>query len=204
MRWAVSVMSTLPSDPNARLPTYHIRCGTSGQENKFELASAAVPVEYRGWSSIMYGRRSAEYARWCRRLQQPDVRSACVACWQPPLTAHHATTSRGIYMSNPTITTCYLLHQRFCCVTKSWHPSLLLASRSLAGEKVIERLANHSCAYRFKVEDAASGLISSPCAAWACIRLDRLQTGYRFIHLMSPKGNETSGVLLVHVMKKLR
>ncbi|ETS77845.1 hypothetical protein PFICI_09907 [Pestalotiopsis fici W106-1] len=57
---------------------------------------------------------------------------------------------------------------------------------------------------RFKVEDAASGLISSPCAAWACIRLDRLQTGYRFIHLMSPKGNETSGVLLVHIMKKLR
>lgn len=57
---------------------------------------------------------------------------------------------------------------------------------------------------RFKVEDAASGLISSPCAAWACIRLDRLQAGYRFIHLMSPRGNETSGVLLVHVVKKLR
>lgn len=132
-------------------------------------------------------------------------RTICVCCMSAAASDRSSRNNqpRNIYV-NPTITTCYLLHQRFCCVTKSWHPSLLLASRSLAGEEVIERLANHSCAYRFKVEDAASGLISSPCAAWACIRLDRLQTGYRFIHLMSPKGNETSGVLLVHVMKKLR
>ncbi|KAI1856203.1 hypothetical protein JX265_011715 [Neoarthrinium moseri] len=56
---------------------------------------------------------------------------------------------------------------------------------------------------RFKVEDAAKGFIGNPFAAWACIRLDRLQSGYRFIRLMSPKGVETSGVLLVHVRKSL-
>ena len=40
-------------------------------------------------------------------------------------------------------------------------------------------------------------------AAWACVRLDRLREGYRFVHLMDTKGLETEGVLLVRVEKKL-
>ncbi|ROW12819.1 hypothetical protein VMCG_00432 [Cytospora schulzeri] len=40
-------------------------------------------------------------------------------------------------------------------------------------------------------------------AAWACVRLDRLRMGYRFVHLMDAKGQETDGVLLVKVMKKV-
>ena len=40
-------------------------------------------------------------------------------------------------------------------------------------------------------------------AAWACVRLDRLKSGYRFVHLMDTKGRETEGVLLVKVEKKL-
>jgi hypothetical protein len=36
-------------------------------------------------------------------------------------------------------------------------------------------------------------------AAWACIRLDRLQRGYRFVHLFDAKGVQTSGVLLVRL-----
>jgi len=39
--------------------------------------------------------------------------------------------------------------------------------------------------------------------AWACIRLDRLQTGYRFIHLLDGTGLASPGVLLVRVSKTL-
>jgi len=40
-------------------------------------------------------------------------------------------------------------------------------------------------------------------AAWACVRLDRLRAGYRFVHLLDAKGRETDGVLLVKVDKAL-
>lgn len=57
---------------------------------------------------------------------------------------------------------------------------------------------------RLKIEDA-SHTVSSPCLAWACIRLDRLQQGFRFIRLHDMKGNEIiGGKLLVKVEKVLR
>lgn len=40
-------------------------------------------------------------------------------------------------------------------------------------------------------------------AAWACVRLDRLRLGYRFVRMMDAKGQETEGVLVVKVMKKV-
>lgn len=40
-------------------------------------------------------------------------------------------------------------------------------------------------------------------AAWACVRLDRLRLGYRFVRLMDAKGRETEGVVLVKIMKKV-
>lgn len=54
---------------------------------------------------------------------------------------------------------------------------------------------------RFKVEDAK--ITKDDLVAWACIRLDRLQQGYRFIHLFDVKGNVTPGMLLVKIEKKL-
>ncbi|KAK5106328.1 hypothetical protein LTS08_000446 [Lithohypha guttulata] len=39
--------------------------------------------------------------------------------------------------------------------------------------------------------------------AWTCIRLDRLKTGYRFLHLLDAEGEPTEGVLLVHIEKEL-
>lgn len=39
--------------------------------------------------------------------------------------------------------------------------------------------------------------------AWACIRLDRLQEGYRLIKLKDDDGYTTDGVLLVKIEKKL-
>ncbi|KAI9702128.1 MAG: hypothetical protein M1836_001472 [Candelina mexicana] len=54
---------------------------------------------------------------------------------------------------------------------------------------------------RFKIHDDEIG--KDDLAAWACIRLDRLQEGYRFVHLLDAKGRETSGVLLVKIIKSL-
>lgn len=51
--------------------------------------------------------------------------------------------------------------------------------------------------YRLKVEDER--YVKDTLAAWACIRLDRLQQGYRFIKLLDAKGMPTDGVLLVKV-----
>ena len=54
---------------------------------------------------------------------------------------------------------------------------------------------------RFKIHDDEIG--KDDLAAWACIRLDRLQEGYRFVHFMDAQGVESQGVLLVRVEKSL-
>lgn len=55
---------------------------------------------------------------------------------------------------------------------------------------------------RFKIED--EGLVKDRLAAWACIRLDRLQPGYRFIDLKDAHGRPSAGKLLVNIEKKFR
>ena len=59
--------------------------------------------------------------------------------------------------------------------------------------------SNTSC--RLKVKDKKVG--RDDLAAFACIRLDRLQPGYRFIHLLDAKGLRTEGMLLVKIDKRL-
>lgn len=54
---------------------------------------------------------------------------------------------------------------------------------------------------RFTVRDDDYG--RDDLAAWACVRLDRLREGYRFVHLLDAKGVETEGVLLVKVAKRV-
>lgn len=54
---------------------------------------------------------------------------------------------------------------------------------------------------RFTVRDDEIG--RDDLAAWACVRLDRLGQGYRFIHLLDSKGALTEGVVLVKVEKTL-
>ncbi|KAL1870277.1 hypothetical protein VTK73DRAFT_2726 [Phialemonium thermophilum] len=56
---------------------------------------------------------------------------------------------------------------------------------------------------RFKVEDDSSYFRGSS-AAWACVRLDRLRQGYRFIELLDAKGKPTPGTLFVKITKTLR
>lgn len=41
-------------------------------------------------------------------------------------------------------------------------------------------------------------------AGWACIRLDRLQQGYRFVRLMDAHGRPTEGKLFIKVEKTLK
>ncbi|MCJ1264904.1 hypothetical protein MMC22_004779 [Lobaria immixta] len=52
---------------------------------------------------------------------------------------------------------------------------------------------------RFKIHDDEIG--SDDLAAWACIRLDRLQTGYRLAHVLDALGNPSDGFLLVNIQK---
>jgi len=54
---------------------------------------------------------------------------------------------------------------------------------------------------RFLVKDDKIG--RDDLAAWACIRLDRLRSGYRFVHLTDAKGRVSDGVVLVKIEKKL-
>ncbi|KAI9798889.1 MAG: hypothetical protein M1833_004392 [Piccolia ochrophora] len=55
---------------------------------------------------------------------------------------------------------------------------------------------------RFKIQDDEIG--KDDLAAWACIRLDRLQKGYRFVHLLDARGAESRGVVLVRISKEMR
>jgi hypothetical protein len=54
---------------------------------------------------------------------------------------------------------------------------------------------------RFLVKDDEIGKDS--LAGWACVRVDRLREGYRFVHLVDAEGVETEGVVLVKVAMKL-
>jgi hypothetical protein len=40
-------------------------------------------------------------------------------------------------------------------------------------------------------------------AAWACMRVDRLGSGYRFVHLTDCEGRITDGAIFIKVEKKL-
>ncbi|KAL2860801.1 putative phosphoinositide-specific phospholipase C [Aspergillus lucknowensis] len=62
---------------------------------------------------------------------------------------------------------------------------------------VVEELAF----VRFKIKDDEIGRDS--LAAWACIRLTRLQEGYRVIRLYKVDGSESGGYLLVRVTKTI-
>lgn len=55
---------------------------------------------------------------------------------------------------------------------------------------------------RFTVRDDEFG--RDDLAAWACIRLDRLRSGYRFVHLSDCGGHVTDGVVLVKITKVLK
>ncbi|KAE8373517.1 PLC-like phosphodiesterase [Aspergillus bertholletiae] len=54
---------------------------------------------------------------------------------------------------------------------------------------------------RFKIKDDEFGRDST--AAWACIKLNRLQEGYRRIHLYDCSGVKTDGFLLVRIIKRI-
>ncbi|KAL2156089.1 hypothetical protein VTH82DRAFT_834 [Thermothelomyces myriococcoides] len=55
---------------------------------------------------------------------------------------------------------------------------------------------------RFLVRDDEVGRDS--LAAWACVRLDRLRDGFRFVHLLNAEGIETEGAILVKIGLKWR
>ncbi|RAL10825.1 putative phosphoinositide-specific phospholipase C [Aspergillus homomorphus CBS 101889] len=54
---------------------------------------------------------------------------------------------------------------------------------------------------RFKIKD--DEFFRDSLAGWACIRLNRLQEGYRLIHIYDRSGADTGGVLLVRITKTM-
>jgi phosphatidylinositol phospholipase C delta len=55
---------------------------------------------------------------------------------------------------------------------------------------------------RFKIQDDKT-LKKDRMAAWACIRLDRLLSGYRMLRLLDAKGTVSNGTILVKIEKIL-
>ena len=55
--------------------------------------------------------------------------------------------------------------------------------------------------HRFKVEDSN---FRGAFIAWACIRLDRLQPGYRCVDLFKPNRRPCDGQLFIKVEKMVR
>ncbi|CAM1505453.1 Fc.00g110900.m01.CDS01 [Cosmosporella sp. VM-42] len=75
----------------------------------------------------------------------------------------------------------------------------------LAGEKVefknVTHIVDELSWVRFTVRDDEIG--RDDLAAWACVRLDRLGQGYRFVHLLDCEGRLTEGAVFVKIDKKL-
>ncbi|KAI0420869.1 PLC-like phosphodiesterase [Xylaria grammica] len=81
---------------------------------------------------------------------------------------------------------------------KGQHPDF--KGETLAFERV-EGVVPELAFVRFLVKDDEIG--RDDLAAWACIRLDRLRSGYRFVHLFTAKGAVSAGAVLVKVEKTL-
>ncbi|KAI0975786.1 PLC-like phosphodiesterase [Xylaria arbuscula] len=88
---------------------------------------------------------------------------------------------------------------------RSDHPEFGVGNRELCF-KGIPRIEESLSFVRFRVEHEESRFfpLSETFAGWACIRLDRLATGYRLIPLLDLDGVETKGLLLVKVLKNYR
>ncbi|KAI1208227.1 PLC-like phosphodiesterase [Annulohypoxylon truncatum] len=79
------------------------------------------------------------------------------------------------------------------------HPDF--KSETLEVAKGVSGVVPELAFVRFLVKDDEIG--RDDLAAWACIRLDRLKSGYRFVHLLDKEGKQSEGVILVKVEKKL-
>ncbi|KAJ5469583.1 hypothetical protein N7539_009201 [Penicillium diatomitis] len=64
----------------------------------------------------------------------------------------------------------------------------------------VEGIVEELSFIRFKIKDDEIGYDS--LAAWACIRLDRLREGYRFVQLYDCNGEQSGGLLLIRVQKQ--
>ena len=94
---------------------------------------------------------------------------------------------------------------------RCWNPRLGVEDRETSCDAIskprfrfrVTRFANgfRLGSNRVKIHDDEIG--KDDLAAWACIRLDRLQEGFRFLHLLNAKGEETPGLLLVKITKLL-
>lgn len=67
--------------------------------------------------------------------------------------------------------------------------------------KAVDGIIEKLTFVRFKVHDSELG--RDDLAAWACVRLDRLQQGFRLVRLFDNEGRPSKGVILVKVSKSV-
>ncbi len=67
--------------------------------------------------------------------------------------------------------------------------------------KAVPGVAPELAFVRFQVKNSEVGPDS--VSGWACVRVDRLRKGVRFVHLIDEKGQETEAALLVKADYKL-
>lgn len=84
--------------------------------------------------------------------------------------------------------------------SKSSNPDYANTEMSWTGvPDVVEELSFLRC----KVEDERM-MARDELVAWTCVRLDRLKTGFRMLHLLDAEGEVSDGVLLVYIEKDVR
>ncbi|KAI1387853.1 PLC-like phosphodiesterase [Hypoxylon trugodes] len=113
---------------------------------------------------------------------------------EPP--AHHSVTRSGTNSSTRAKEGEYKARTK---TQRGKHPDFKFEVLSVA--KDIPGVAPELAFVRFLIKDDEIG--RDDLAAWACVRLDRLRAGYRFVHLLDREGRESEGVLLVKVDKHL-
>ncbi|KAI1099441.1 PLC-like phosphodiesterase [Jackrogersella minutella] len=121
---------------------------------------------------------------------------------EPPYDEHLTISHAGTNTSKASPTSTRAKEGEYKAHTKTQrgvHPDF--KSEVLAVAKGVSGVVPELAFVRFLVKDDEIG--RDDLAAWACVRLDRLRTGYRFVHLLDQEGTESEGVLLVKIDKKL-
>ena len=162
--------------PSAFHPRYQGVCSASMLLWPFFAAEASLLLGVREWNDIVVQRHVLRRAHASLHLC-PSARTFTQPCVAASCIALSCTAHSCTALS---------------CTSLPCNAPRLPVSRGLS---LIHNLT------RFKIED--SRYATDILAAWACIRLDRLQQGYRFIHLLDAKGLPTPGLLLVKIEKRV-
>lgn len=146
------------------------------------------------------------HARWSASRQDNRTPKACrwnrhTICARRFIRGDHALAAS----TSPSSPTCKcrqlpVAAPRVCAMGRILRRSVV-ELWDVFGPNMVCVFANNCLRDRFKVEDG-SRIGRDELLSWACIRLDRLRPGYRYVRLMDTKGRPIKdGKLLVRIKK---